>query len=98
MGLDELLNFIKTGKGKADALDLFILCTLLAGGVPAEGDAEVVRNGGEALVSQLDHAVREGENSFSLDLLVHLRGRIVEGGRLDHRALLVHEVEVEELT
>lgn len=95
--LRELLNFLETGKGKADTLDLVVLSHTLNRRLSAESEAVVVGDRCEALVGNLDHTVGEGEHGVYFKDLIKLRGLFVECGSLNHCSLFVHEIEIEKL-
>ena len=97
MRLNKLLNSVETGECEADALDLLVVGAFFTDRVLRERQAVVVLDRGEALVRQLDEAIREGEDAIELEDAVHVDSLVIEGGALDHSTLSIDQVKVEEL-
>ena len=98
MGLYELFNPVQTRESEADRLDFLVFRALFNDRIPRKGEAVVVLDRGEALVRQLDQAVREGEDAIDFEESVEVEGLFIEGCALDQCAFTVDKVEVNELT
>ena len=65
--LKNAFNLIKTGKSKADALNFLVLSAWLHNGILAKGQAMIVWDRSEALVSKFDHTVGECVDALLLE-------------------------------
>jgi len=94
--LDGLFDFAQICEVEAHALNLAVFVATLHLRVISKSQTEIVLDGSEPLVGQLDLATREGVNSVLLDESIHFLGSLVEGCRLDLGSFPIHEIEVEE--
>ena len=92
------VNLVQAREGKARANDALVLLALRDDSVMVKGQAVVILDGCVLLVGQLHVAIAESVDTVLLKLSVKLGGLLVEEGGLDHRALPVDEINVEQLT